>query len=67
MPSPITKEALYERTMQFSVRIIQMVKAMPHGNAESVIARQLTRSATSIGANYREQQEKKTLHLKDSN
>ena len=54
MSSPITKEALYERTMQFSVRIIQMIKAMPHGNAESVIARQLTRSATSIGANYRE-------------
>ena len=31
-----------------------MVKAMPHGIAEDVIAKQLVKSATSIGANYRE-------------
>ena len=40
--------------MQFSVRIVRMVKAMPRGIAEDVIAKQLTKSATSIGANYRE-------------
>lgn len=45
---------MYERTMQFSVRIVRMVKAMPRGIAEDVIAKQLTKSATSIGANYRE-------------
>ena len=48
------REEMYERTMQFSVRIVRMVKAMPRGIAEDVIAKQLTKSATSIGANYRE-------------
>ena len=50
----MTREEMYERTMQFSVRIVRMVKAMPRGIAEDVIAMQLTKSATSIGANYRE-------------
>ena len=50
----MTREEMYERTMQFSVRIVRMVKAMPRGIAEDVSAKQLTKSATSIGANYRE-------------
>ena len=50
----MTREEMYERTMQFSVRIVRMVKSMPRGIAEDVIAKQLTKSATSIGANYRE-------------
>ena len=50
----MTREEMYERTMQFSVRIVRMVKVMPRGIAEDVIAKQLTKSATSIGANYRE-------------
>ena len=50
----MTREEMYERTMQVSVRIVRMVKAMPRGIAEDVIAKQLTKSATSIGANYRE-------------
>ena len=45
---------MYERTMQFSVRIIRLIKSMPKGIAEDTIAKQLTKSATSIGANYRE-------------
>ena len=27
------REEMYERTMQFSIRIVRMVKAMPHGIA----------------------------------
>ena len=50
----MTREEIYERTMQFSIRIVRMIKAMPHGIAEDVIAKQLVKSATSIGANYRE-------------
>ena len=50
----MTREEMYERTMQFSVRIVRMAKAMPRGIAEDVIAKQLTKSATSIGVNYRE-------------
>lgn len=49
-----TREKLYERTMDFSVRVIRMVRNMPRGVAEDVVAKQLTKSATSIGANYRE-------------
>jgi four helix bundle protein len=45
---------MYERTMLFSVRIVRLVKSMPKGIAEDTIAKQLTKSATSIGANYRE-------------
>lgn len=54
MEQKMTRDEMYERTMAFSVRILKMVKAMPRGIAEDVIARQLTKSATSIGANYRE-------------
>ena len=50
---------LLERTMQFSVRVIHLVRALPRGIAEDSIAKQLVRSATSIGANYRE-----TIHAK---
>lgn len=50
----MNRDEMYERTMQFSVRVVKMVKSMPHGIAEDVIAKQLTKSATSIGANYRE-------------
>ena len=54
MGGNMNREEMYERTMQFSVRVVRMVKAMPRNIAEDVIARQLTKSATSIGANYRE-------------
>ena len=54
MRHAISKDEMYQRTMLFSTRILHMVKAMPKGMAENVIARQLIRSATSIGANYRE-------------
>lgn len=50
----MTREEMYERTMAFSIRVQKLVKVMPRGIAEDVIAKQLTRSATSIGANYRE-------------
>lgn len=50
----MNREEMYERTMQFSVRVVRLVKALSRGMAEDVIAKQLTRSATSIGANYRE-------------
>lgn len=53
---------MYERTMDFSVRIINMVRCMPRGVAERALAEQLLRSATSIGANYRE-----ASHAKSAN
>ncbi len=53
---------MYERTMDFSVRIINMVRCMPKGVAERALADQLVRCATSIGANYRE-----ASHAKSAN
>lgn len=49
-----TGSDLEERTIAFSVTVIGFVSSLPRGDAASVVGRQLLRSATSIGANYRE-------------
>ena len=45
---------LERRTKQFSLAIIKFVSCLPRTREADVLARQLLRSATSIGANYRE-------------
>jgi four helix bundle protein len=45
---------LAERTKQFALRIIRLTSKLPRTDAARVIGRQLLRSGTSIGANYRE-------------
>ena len=45
---------LEERTLKFAVQIVAFVAALPKSEASRVIGRQLLRSGTSIGANYRE-------------
>ena len=42
-----------ERTKQFGINIIQMTEKLPVSRANDILARQVIRSATSIGANYR--------------
>jgi four helix bundle protein len=42
-----------ERTRTIALRVIKLIDALPRGRSEDVLARQLMRSATSIGANYR--------------
>jgi four helix bundle protein len=42
------------RTKRFSIQLIQHLSQLPRTLANDVIARQLLRSGTSIGANYRE-------------
>jgi four helix bundle protein len=49
----MTPDELRGRTKAFALRVIKLVDAMPRGRASQVIARQLLRSATSVGANYR--------------
>ena len=44
---------LLDRTKQFSIRILKLCKCLPRGRVESMIANQLMRSGTSVGANYR--------------
>ena len=46
-------EELKQRTKQFGIRIVKLVQALPRNQTASVIGRQLLRSATSVGANYR--------------
>jgi four helix bundle protein len=46
-------EELRTRTQAFALRIIRLVGALPGNTAALVIARQILRSGTSIGANYR--------------
>jgi len=44
------------RTFRFAVAILNMVRAMPSSIAGNVIARQLMRAGTSVGANVEEAQ-----------
>ncbi|HEV3262267.1 MAG TPA: four helix bundle protein [Gemmataceae bacterium] len=41
------------RTKEFAVRVVPLTNALPHGRAADVIGKQLLRSATSVGPNYR--------------
>ena len=50
------KNELEGRTLRFALSAIQLSEALPRGAAGTVIGRQLLRSATAIGANYREAQ-----------
>jgi four helix bundle protein len=42
-----------ERTQKLALRVIRLVETLPKTSAAQIIGRQLLRSATSIGANYR--------------
>ncbi len=46
-------EEYKKRTKDFALRIIRLVGALPQGPVCQVIGRQLLRSGTSVGANYR--------------
>ena len=46
-------EELKQRTQQFALRVLALAGALPRSPAGRVIAYQLIKSATSVGANYR--------------
>ena len=48
------KVELELRTKRFAVSLINFLAELPHSKVLSVIVNQLTKSGTSIGANYRE-------------
>ena len=48
------KKDLEQRTKRFSLKVIKFTASAPRNREVDVLARQLLRSATSIGANYRE-------------
>jgi len=49
----VTEEEFKARTKQIALRVIRLVKALPRSEVSGVIGKQLLRSGTSIGANYR--------------
>src|SRR3989338_138558 len=46
-------EELKQRTKTFGLNVIRLVEGLPSSRTADVIGRQLTRSAASVGANYR--------------
>ena len=49
----MTEAEFKKRTKQVALRIIRLVEALPPSRTGDVIGKQLLRSGTSIGANYR--------------
>jgi len=48
------KKDLRDRTKQYALRIIRLYSSLPQTKPAQIIGRQLLRSGTSVGANYRE-------------
>lgn len=49
------------RTKQFALRIIKMYSSLPKSTVAQVLGRQILRSGTSVGAQYREAMRAKSL------
>ena len=49
----MTSEELKERLRRFGIRVLKMSDHLPKNYSSLVISRQITRSASSTGANYR--------------
>jgi four helix bundle protein len=50
------EQDIQDRTFQFAVRVINLVRSMPNDIAGQVLGRQLARSGTSVGSNVEEAQ-----------
>lgn len=48
------KAELLKRTIEFSDKLISLINKLPKNTANLIIFKQIIRSGTSIGANYRE-------------
>lgn len=51
---------LKQRTQEFALRVIRMVRVLPKSQEGGVLGKQVLRSATSVGANYRSAQRGKS-------
>lgn len=49
----VTRQDLGVRTRAFALQIIYMVRALPETSEARILGRQVLRSATSVGSNYR--------------
>lgn len=49
----MTTDDMKARTKSFALRIIKLVQSLPKNQTADVVGKQLLRSGTSVGANYR--------------
>ena len=49
-----TPRSLRDRTKCFALRVVRLYSALPESTVAQVMGKQLLRSGTSVGANYRE-------------
>ena len=49
----MTDAEMKVRTKAFGIRIVRLFRALPHSEDARIIGRQILRSGTSVGANYR--------------
>ena len=49
----MTSEELQKRTKEFALRVLRFVGTLPRSKSVDIISKQLSRAATSVGANYR--------------
>lgn len=49
----MNQDEMKNRTKQFALRVIRLVESLPSNKTAGVIGKQLLRSGTSVGANYR--------------
>ena len=50
---PSRPEELRDRTKQFAVRVVKMVRTLPKSDEARVLGKQVLRSGTSVAANHR--------------
>ena len=55
-----SKNDLRERTTEFALRIVRMYKSLPKSTETQVLGKQVLRSGTSVGAQFRESQRAKS-------
>jgi four helix bundle protein len=49
----MNEQQFKDRTKNLALRVIRLADALPRGRSADVIGKQIVRSATSVGANYR--------------
>lgn len=54
------KNDLLERTTEFALRIVRMYSSLPKTTAAQILGKQVLRSGTSVGAQFRESQRAKS-------
>jgi four helix bundle protein len=51
--STMTERELTQRTKDFALRVLKLIDSLPDSRSGRILAHQLGRSGTSVGANYR--------------